>query len=152
MTMLPPYYYKNKEWYTKDKNGKIRLTDKAPKKARDSFIAYWGSSDPRKRSIFYFLSNPEWYTVNVAAAKKGKRAFKLTKKATVEAMWSYGHYYLSSVFNEKPYYKRNKRWYTKDKQGHYILTKEAPPEAQANYYEFFGNLGLFMNDEYPWHA
>ena len=56
---FPPYYYKNREWYTTDKNGKDRLTDKAPKKARDSFIAYWSSSDPRKRSMFYFLSNPE---------------------------------------------------------------------------------------------
>ena len=141
MTMLPPYYYKNREWYTRDENGKHHLTDKAPKKARDSFIVYWGSSDPRKRSIFYFLSNPEWYTVcfDIDKIKDAYGAFHLTEKAPPEARWSIGKFYENGGRNPRTgkwYFMTNPRWYTKTKDGDYVLTDEATPAAKGSYLEY----------------
>lgn len=37
-----PYFMKNKEWYYYDeKEGKLFLTDKAPKEARESYEEYY---------------------------------------------------------------------------------------------------------------
>lgn len=139
-----PYYMRNTEWYTVNEDGRDRLTDKAPKKARDSFILFWGSDDPAKRSKFYFLSNPEWYIVNldIERIERGKRAFKLTKKAPPEARWSYKLYYQYDYSkkefgkeNGKPYYMTNPHWYTAISYGKVQLTDAAPPEAKASYLE-----------------
>lgn len=144
MPGLRPYYLKNKEWYTKDENGNDVLTDKAPKKARDSFIEFWGSDDPEKRSMFYFLSNPEWYTINpdISSIHKGKRAFKLTRKAPPEARFSYKLYYTRQgckrVFgmeNGKPYYLTDPRWYTFSSDCGFQFTEAAPPAAVASFHE-----------------
>ena len=40
MTIPMPYFMKNKEWYTKDKEGHYTLTDKAPPEARESLKEY----------------------------------------------------------------------------------------------------------------
>ena len=138
---MPPYYTKNKEWYTIDKNGKPHLTGKAPKKARDSFIEYWGSDDPKKRSIFYFLSNPKWYTVDLEFYKNrnARGAFKLTEEAPPEAVWSYKQYYACdgrSPKTGKRYFIKNRSWYTKNKNGDYKLTDEATPAAKGSYLEY----------------
>lgn len=136
-----PYYLTNKEWYTTDKNGKDHLTDKAPKKARDSFIEFWGSNDPKKRSIFYFLSNPKWYTVDLKFYKNRNTfgAFKLTEEATPEAVWSYREYYEHggrTLKTGKWYFMKNRRWYTKNKDGDYELTEEATLAAKGSYLEY----------------
>ena len=138
-----PYYMKNKEWYTTDKNGEGHLTDKAPKKARDSFIEWNGSDDPKKRSIFYFLSNPKWYTVDWNFYKNRReelsgRAFHLTEEAPPEAVWSYEQYYARAGFTKtgKRYFMKNRRWYTKNKDGEYKLTDEATPAAKGSYLEY----------------
>lgn len=34
------YWRKNEEWFTTDENGKFHLTDKAPERARESFMLY----------------------------------------------------------------------------------------------------------------
>ena len=138
MNMAMPYYMKNEEWYTTDKNGKNhRLTDKAPKKARDSFIEWNGSDDPKKRSIFYFLSNPEWYTVDLE--NKRSLVFWTTKKTPPEAVWSYREYYGHGCCTPKTrkwYFMTNRRWYTKNKDGDYELTDEATPAAKGSYLEY----------------
>lgn len=145
-----PYYMTNKAWYTKDKNGKYHLTDKAPKKARDSFIAYWGSSDPRKRSMFYFLSNPEWYTVclDIDKIKKYKGAFVLTEKAPPEAEWSLKEFRRNAGRNPRTgkwYFMTNRFWYTENKDGDYVLTDEATPAAKGSFLEYkVGLSGYFV--------
>ena len=139
---FPPYYYKNKEWYTTDKNGKYHLTDKAPKKARDSFIAWHGSDDPQKRKFFYFLSNPEWYTVclDIDKIRENRgRAFELTKKAPPEARYSYWKYFRYGSYDSetnKWYFMTNRLWYTKTKDGDYMLTGEATPAAKGSFLEY----------------
>ena len=137
------YYQTNKEWCTRDENGKDHLTDKAPKKAMDSF---WGSDDPKKRSIFYFLSNPKWYTVDLKYYKNEDAlgAFKLTKEAPPEAKWSRRQYYACEGRSPKTgkwYFMTNPRWYTKTKDGDYVLTDEATPAAKGSYLEYKKGCG-----------
>ena len=141
MSMISPYYLTNKEWYTTDNNGKDHLTDKAPKKARDSFIEFWGSDDPKKRSIFYFLSNPKWYTIDLKFYKNKDAlgAFKLTEEAPPEAKWSRRQYYAREGRSPKTgkwYFMKNRRWYTKNKDGDYELTDEATPAAKGSYMDY----------------
>ena len=136
-----PYYMQNKEWYTWDKNGKERLTDKAPKEARDSFIEWNGSDDPKKRSIFYFLSNPKWYTVDLKYYKNedAHGAFKLTREAPPEAKWSRRQYYACEGRSPKTgkwYFMKNRSWYTKNKNGDYVLTDKATLAAKGSYFEY----------------
>lgn len=55
MTFEFPYFMTNKEWYENDpENGGYVLTDKAPKKAIDSFIEYYsviaGEDEARRRA------------------------------------------------------------------------------------------------------
>lgn len=40
MDKFPFYWQTNDEWFDTDENGQDYLTDKAPKKARESFKAY----------------------------------------------------------------------------------------------------------------
>ena len=37
---MMPYFYKNPDWFTRDKDGEFKLTDKAPPKAIESFRQY----------------------------------------------------------------------------------------------------------------
>lgn len=143
---IMPFYENNKEWYTVDENGKARLTDKAPKRARDSFIAWHGSDDPRKRSIFYFLHNPAWYTVDLDFYKKKYKegAFELTKKAPPEAVWSRRQYYAHDGIDPnsgKWYFMTNRLWYTKTKGGDYVLTDKAIPAAKGSFLEYKKGCG-----------
>lgn len=134
--MIIPYFLKNKKWFTYGEDGKYHLTNKAPQKARDSYVEYYGSKDPKKRHPYYFLSNPKWYKINKKVFKEKKGglvfAFYLTAKASPEAAYSYRMYY-SGVC--KPYFMRKKSWYTKDETGMLVLTDKAPLAARASYAE-----------------
>lgn len=131
------YFLKNEKWYTEDEDGKYHLTDKAPKKARNSYIEYYGSEDPKKRSPYYFLSNSKWYKINktVLKGKKFGTVFELTSKAPPEAAYSWERYY-SGYSVDKPYFMRKKSWYTIDEQGKPVLTDKAPLAAWASYVEY----------------
>jgi hypothetical protein len=51
-SVLIPYFYKNKEWYYHNKIG-VKLTDKAPKKARESYRVYMGYYDEKEDANVY---------------------------------------------------------------------------------------------------
>ena len=137
MSMGAPYYLRNKDWYTEDEHGRDKLTDKAPKKARDSFIACWGSDDPEKRSAFYFLSNEKWYVINKKVLKEGEGIpFYLTKKAPPEAEYSFIKYCENAGGDGdgRMYFMTNPDWYKIDENGEYVLTEKATPAAKASYF------------------
>ncbi len=47
-----PYFYKNKDWYYYDRDG-VKLTDKAPPKARESYRVYMGFYDKKEDANVY---------------------------------------------------------------------------------------------------
>ena len=51
-SVLVPYFYKNKEWYYHNKTG-VKLTVKAPKKARESYQVYMGYYDEKEDANVY---------------------------------------------------------------------------------------------------
>lgn len=132
-----PYFMKNSKWFTKDEKGNYHLTDKAPKKARKSYVAYFGSKDPKKRHPHYFLSNPKWFRINqkVFDGEGAEQAFELTSKAPPAAVYSYYSYYMHNHW-ENYYFLRKKSWYTTDETGKWVLTDKAPFLAQASYEEY----------------
>ena len=135
MAMNMPYYLRNKDWYVKNKHGRDELTDKAPQKAKDSFIAYWGSDEKEKRSAFYFLSNEKWYIINKGVLSKGYGIpFSLTKDAPPEAEYSFAKYCENAGGEgNKMYFMTNPDWYRIDENGEYVLTGKATPAARASY-------------------
>lgn len=103
MLLEKPYFLNNKEWYIENKDlpsflgGKVKrqytLTDKAPKKAVDSYNEYYKLLE-EKNNLYninqkpYFMKNKDWYYYDV---KTGR--YKLTDKAPQKAIDSFNEFY-----------------------------------------------------------
>ena len=44
---------------------------------------------------------------------------------------------MTHCLRKMPYFFTNHKWYYRDKDGKFKLTKEAPPEAKKSYEEFY---------------
>ncbi len=57
--MYIPYFYKNEEWYYYDEEDGLKLTDRAPEKARESYRVYMGYYDEEEDANVYSFVPPE---------------------------------------------------------------------------------------------
>lgn len=99
----------------------------------------------------YFMTNPKWYKEKwVGSDTDGGWEYELTKEAPSKAVESFNEYmkYMDegkTIYpNDKDFYfKKNSAWYTFDeKEEMYILTKEAPQEAQDSYWKYLEEVKI----------